>query len=295
MSADDLMNRIEQARNSLDSARQLVTEAQEILGIKDEPPPEPEERGFFDKAWGAISDHAHTGLDLAGFLPVVGTAADLVNAGLYAAEGDYTNASLSALGAIPIVGDAAMAGKLGAKATNAAIDVAKNADNATDAAKLTPGVPPQVQRKDYEKISGQNRKKFMNEQLRIIKNDDSHPLHHLLNSDGDKWIGRDNPRVSEKEIGVQAGHLTSRHGLQPGELERFAIEDGYLNQSDSYGKPGEWGGAIFDKKALDIGGVPIEARTANMYAELGYLDKDIVKNAPEHPGWTAPSSLWQQE
>lgn len=137
MSADDLMNRIEQARNSLDSARQLVSEAQEILGIRDEPPPqEPEERGFFDKAWDAIGDHAHTGLDLAGFLPVVGTAADLVNAGLYAAEGDYVNAGLSATSAVPVVGDAAAAVRLGVRSVDAAADTARNADNAADAANL---------------------------------------------------------------------------------------------------------------------------------------------------------------
>lgn len=134
MSADDLMARIDEARNSLDSARQLVTEAQEILGIRDEPPPEPEERGFFDKAWSAIGDHAHTGLDLAGFLPVVGTAADLVNAGLYAAEGDYVNAGLSAASAIPIAGDAAAAARLGARG----MDAVRNAgDEATDAARNT--------------------------------------------------------------------------------------------------------------------------------------------------------------
>ncbi len=133
MSADDFMARIEQARNSLESARQLVSQAQEILGIRDEPPPqEPEERGFFDKAWGAIGDHAHTGLDLAGFLPVVGTAADLANAGLYAAEGDYVNAGLSAASAIPIAGDAAAAARLGARGMDAVRNVGDEAVGAAD-------------------------------------------------------------------------------------------------------------------------------------------------------------------
>jgi len=31
----------------------------------------------------------HMGLDAAGLVPVIGEAADVVNAGIYAAEGDY--------------------------------------------------------------------------------------------------------------------------------------------------------------------------------------------------------------
>lgn len=149
MSADDLMNRIEQARNSLDSARQLVSEAQEILGIRDEPPPqEPEERGFFDKALGAISDHAHTALDLAGFLPVVGTAADLTNAALYAAEGDYKNAAFSAASAIPVAGDAAAAARLGDRAMDAAQGIRRGADAVDTAEGVAEGVE-QVEQGNY--------------------------------------------------------------------------------------------------------------------------------------------------
>lgn len=140
MSAEDLMARIEQARRSLESARQLVSEAQEILGIRDEPPPpqEPEKRGLLDRALGALSNHGHTALDFAGFLPGVGTVADLANAGWYAAEGDYMNASLSALGAIPIVGDAAMAAKLG----NRASDTVRSLDQVEDATRIGDDIKP---------------------------------------------------------------------------------------------------------------------------------------------------------
>lgn len=48
----------------------------------------------------------HAVLDVAGFIPKVGIAADLINAGIYACEGDWTNAALSAVAAIPGAGDA---------------------------------------------------------------------------------------------------------------------------------------------------------------------------------------------
>jgi hypothetical protein len=66
-----------------------------------------------------LSDVGHTALDVAGFIPVVGAAADLTNAGWYAAKGDWKNASLSAAAAVPGVGDAAAAVKIGVKATHA--------------------------------------------------------------------------------------------------------------------------------------------------------------------------------
>jgi hypothetical protein len=153
--------------------------------------------------------------------------------------------------------------------------------------------PTYVRRSDYERISSRNRRDFMDEQLRNIRNDPSHPLSRLLNNQG-QWRGRDYPRISEHEIGLQAGHLTSRHGLQPGELERFALEDGYLNQTDSWGRAGERGGTILDKTALDINGVPIEQRTARMYAELGYINENVVRNALIHLGWNAPRSLFDE-
>lgn len=66
-----------------------------------------------------LSDVGHTVLDAAGFIPVVGAAADMANAGWYAAKGDWKNASLSAVSAVPGVGDAVAAVKIGAKATGA--------------------------------------------------------------------------------------------------------------------------------------------------------------------------------
>lgn len=76
----------------------------------------------------SFSDIGHTVLDVAGMVPVLGEAADLANAGWYAAEGDYTNAALSAASAIPFAGNAATAAKWADKAN----DVYRASDNIVD-------------------------------------------------------------------------------------------------------------------------------------------------------------------
>lgn len=52
------------------------------------------------------SELGHEALDAAGFIPGWGTAADIVNAMWYLAEGDLENAIDSAISSIPILGDA---------------------------------------------------------------------------------------------------------------------------------------------------------------------------------------------
>ncbi|WNZ24766.1 hypothetical protein HJG54_19240 [Leptolyngbya sp. NK1-12] len=110
-------------------------------------------------AWNSVKDKAknadwkkigHGALDVVGALPipVVSTAADLVNAGWYAAEGDYKNAAMSAIGAAPGVGD-------GAKLALKAADAAKTARSARTTTRLTtrtantpprPGLAPSPRR-----------------------------------------------------------------------------------------------------------------------------------------------------
>lgn len=88
------------------------------------------------------SDIGHAVLDGAGMVPVIGEAADLANAGWYAAEGKWTDAALSAGAAIPVAGNLATAAKWGKHAVNAAdagADVARTlerADDVADASKL---------------------------------------------------------------------------------------------------------------------------------------------------------------
>jgi hypothetical protein len=71
------------------------------------------------------SQIGHTALDVLGMVPVVGTVANLANAGWYVAQGDWTDAAWSAAAAIPIEGEVADAAKLGKDAVEIAEDGAK--------------------------------------------------------------------------------------------------------------------------------------------------------------------------
>lgn len=86
------------------------------------------------------SEIGHGLLDIAGFVPLVGEAADAINAGWYAAEGNTVAAGLSAAAAIPIAGW----GAGGAKAVGKAADIAKAAGHA-------PAAFGQAVRVDYRK------------------------------------------------------------------------------------------------------------------------------------------------
>ena len=77
----------------------------------------------------------HGALDLLGFIPGIGAAADVANGLWYAAEGNHVDAAMSFVSAIPGVGDAAGAAKVGAKAGLAALDAADAATATARAAK----------------------------------------------------------------------------------------------------------------------------------------------------------------
>lgn len=120
----------------------------------------------------------------------------------------------------------------------------------------------------------------------------------------DDLIGRSEDDISrprtEQEIDhmpvyIQAGHLTSLSqlkaeaaaGLTPGE-ERFALQDAWLNQYDNIA--GENAGVFMTRTAVDIGGIPVETRTAQMWEREGFLPPNTVANALSHMDWTAPGS-----
>jgi hypothetical protein len=81
----------------------------------------------------SLSDLGHTALDVVGMVPVVGSAANLANAGWYAAQGDWKDAAGSAAAAIPIAGDGVDAAKLGVDAVKLGGDAVKAEEVATTA------------------------------------------------------------------------------------------------------------------------------------------------------------------
>ena len=82
-----------------------------------------------------ILDTVQLGLDLLGFIPMVGAAFDLANAAIYTARGDYASAALSAVAAVPGMGDCAAVAKMGFKAAKAA-KAAKTVSTASKASKI---------------------------------------------------------------------------------------------------------------------------------------------------------------
>ena len=79
-------------------------EARDYLGIKDS-----------DDGWG-WDDIGHVTLDVLGMVPVVGNAADGINASWYAAEGEWLDAALSSMALIPGIGQAVTLAKANVKA-----------------------------------------------------------------------------------------------------------------------------------------------------------------------------------
>ena len=75
------------------------------------------ERQIADNAagWRPL-DIVHGALDVAGFIPGLGAVADVLNAGIYLAEGDYAEAAWAMVAAVPGVGDAAKAARMAKKA-----------------------------------------------------------------------------------------------------------------------------------------------------------------------------------
>ena len=110
-------------------------------------------------------------------------------------------------------------------------------------------------------------------------------------SEDDMTRPRTGQDVDQMPVYVQAGHLTSLSqlkaeaaaGLTPGQ-ERFALQDAWLNQYDNIA--GENAGVFMTRTAVDIGGIPVETRTAQMWEREGYLPPNTVINAPSHKGWT---------
>ncbi|MEA2221942.1 MAG: hypothetical protein QOH83_318, partial [Solirubrobacteraceae bacterium] len=75
-------------------------------------------------------DIVHGALDVAGFIPGLGAVADVLNAGIYLAEGNYQEVAWAMAAAVPGVGDAAKGARMARKAAE---QLVRHADDAADA------------------------------------------------------------------------------------------------------------------------------------------------------------------
>ncbi len=85
-----------------------------------------------DIDWAAIG---HGALDLLGFIPGIGTAADVANGLWYAAEGNYVDAAASFISAVPGVGDAFGGANAARKAAKAGLTAIGSANDAAKVGK----------------------------------------------------------------------------------------------------------------------------------------------------------------
>lgn len=87
--------------------------------------------------WARVSGAIHTVLDIAGFIPGLGAIPDLINAGIYAAEGDWKNAAMSGFAAVPGLGDGAKATSMAVKGGRELLEQGvKHGDEVLDAGKF---------------------------------------------------------------------------------------------------------------------------------------------------------------
>jgi uncharacterized protein YukE len=125
--ADDALTRRDAAAarciRELDAATRTAISTRNLAHAPAGPsgPPPAEAANHFSS-----SDIGHAILDVAGLVPLIGEAADGINAAWYTAEGDYSNAALSAAAMIPGIGMAAAGARMAARGS----DIARSVDNA---------------------------------------------------------------------------------------------------------------------------------------------------------------------
>ncbi|WP_157160178.1 polymorphic toxin type 5 domain-containing protein [Cupriavidus sp. BIS7] len=126
------------------------------------------------------------------------------------------------------------------------------------------------------------RTRFMREMLEVILSDKRHPLRFLVDLQTQDWRGRSHLADAPS---VQAGHLESNWLVRAvGGVERFAVEDAFLNQYTNW--TGETGGKVaMLKEAVLVKGVFVEWRTLRLWAEMEPTLGKFLK-AARVLGWT---------
>lgn len=114
----------------LDNARSTagkVNAAVGLLPVVQFPKPPPIAVVEEEDGGGWLGKIVHGGLDAAGFFPGLGAIPDLLNAGIYLAEGKGGDALWSVGAAVPLVGDGAKAGKIAKEGIEAATKARRTA------------------------------------------------------------------------------------------------------------------------------------------------------------------------
>lgn len=171
-----------------------------------------------------VVGYLQLGLDIVGFVPVVGDVADLANGIIYTARGDYANAAISYIAIVPYVGDAAKVGRFGTKAQKLTIRVGNNIDELVDIGRQFVKASQAVKfTRLVTKYSDELGIKGAEKVANAIW--DKSKLRKVLRVGRDEW----------DYVSKQAHHIIPVELIERNPFVREAINDGYKFNSETNG------------------------------------------------------------
>lgn len=265
--------------------------------------------------WKSASPWVHGGLDVLGFVPGLGAIPDLINAGIYAAEGDAVNASLSAVAAIPFAGDAIKGGVLvGKGAHHLGSEVAQQT-----AQRTAKEAAERVERETSERLAKQSERPKAKEGAKItsdIITDGSHlqkggklkpdikyrtgEHQYLYETDNlgriKKFTAEDlklttrtkrlnhSTKTPGKQAGDHAGHLAGDRFGGSAKLDNLVSQSQKANLSDFAKLENKWAQAIKEGKKVSTEIKPNytgnDSRPSSFTVKYSIDGKIVIKDFP---------------
>lgn len=110
----------------------------------------------------SVLDGIQLAIDVAGMVPILGAAADLLNASISVLRGDWVGAGLSLVAAVPVVGDAVGGAKLAYKGAKLASKASKSVNKGTKVAKKSDGISSGATKSVGQNVPTMNKKAPVN-------------------------------------------------------------------------------------------------------------------------------------
>lgn len=120
---------------SLEKDHQVSSSVIRVTGTNKKALPQKENPKAEEESGGWL-DWVQAGLDVAGFIPGIGTFADVLNAGISLARGNYAEAAMNLAAAVPLAGDGVKAASMAVKASKVGKAAMKAAKNGTKIGKV---------------------------------------------------------------------------------------------------------------------------------------------------------------
>ena len=110
----------------------------------------------------SVLDGIQLAIDVAGMVPILGAAADLLNASISVLRGDWVGAGVSLVAAVPVVGDAVGGAKLAYKGAKLASKASKSVNKGTKVAKKSDGISSGATKSVGQNVPTMNKKAPVN-------------------------------------------------------------------------------------------------------------------------------------